>query len=94
MKPSSSWNLYEKHFESNFPVNSRKCVVPARPSQTSAPPQPKLPAVVVCSPASGSVLVLKLGGWQHDVELNGCPGSYQVLWFQSGPGLGPSAGCV
>lgn len=48
----------------------------------------------VVSPASSSVLVLKLGGWQHDVELNGCPGSYQVVWFQSGPGLGPSAGCV
>lgn len=57
-------------------------------------PRKKHPAAIVRSPPSGSVLVLKLGGWQHDVKLNGCPRSYQVLCFQRRPCLGPSAGCV
>lgn len=57
-------------------------------------PRKKHPAAIVRSPPSGSVLVLKLGGWQHDVKLNGCPRSYQVLCFQRRPCLGPSTGCV
>lgn len=54
----------------------------------------KHPAAAVRSPPSSSVLVLELGGWQHDVKLNGCSGSYQVFRFQRHPSLGPSAGCV
>lgn len=45
-------------------------------------------------PPTGPVLVLELGGWQHDVELDGGSGGDQVLWFRSRSGglLGVAAG--
>lgn len=38
-------------------------------------------------PASTSVLVLEFRSWQHDVKLNGCTRSYQLLWFRSSSSL-------